>query len=668
MKRVQNFLLLLTLFNALSSNLKAQWTPTNSQSCRMIYALQADNNYLFAGSQNGILNSQDDGITWNLMGLLNEEVREIHLLDNKVFVLTGSSGVKMSPDMGNTWLPVTGLYYTWVSTLAVSDTIMYAGTYQNVLRSYDRGSTWESLNNGAILGTVTCIATKGDNIYAGTNGTGLFRSSNNGLTWTKMTAGLSDYQMNMLLVDADKIYLATSGGLFVSSNNGSSWTLLNGGLGNTSVNAVCISDAYMFVGTTDGAVLRSSNNGTTWEQVNNGIFGSAINSVLVHNGKTMAAGTGFFISSDYGNAWEYRNAGMTTFFASCFIDFNNRIICGSNGKTVYSDDRGRSWNIVDLPSNDLLSTCIDKNDSLVFLGTSRGFFVSSDSGLSWSPRNGGLYHPYVTSLIKTSEGLLAGTSEGGVYFSADNGMHWSARNSGIETACVSTFLPVENGLIAGMCEGGLYRSNNNGVTWSALSTTGLPQWIWSLVNHNGQLFAGTPIGLYTSTDGGNTWALTGNGLGEVAVRLLKSVGNALFLADEADFFVSLDNGSNWSSVADGLPPDEVNTIFQSDDNLIAGTNYNGIWMRPVNNLLPVAEIPNIAEVSVWPNPATNYLNIKMHSHHHVNATLSDGTGRELGRFQFTNNHCLDISHLPAGFYLLTLSSGQNVRVTRFVKK
>jgi photosystem II stability/assembly factor-like uncharacterized protein len=329
--------------------------------------------------------------------------------------------------------------------------------------------------------------------------------------------------------------------------------------------------------------LRTADKGATWDQANNGLVGNTINDIVVNNGKTMAVGSGFFISTNYGDTWEYRNTGMAVFRANCFGDFHDRLICGLNDHIAYSDDRGHSWNSINLPYS-LNSYCIEKNDSLIFLGTSNGFFISSDSGLSWSPRNTGLYHPSIISLLKTSEGLFAGTSEGGAYYSSDNGMHWTARNSGIETSYVSCFLPVENGLLAGTSGGGIYWSNNNGGTWTAMPTTGLPQWVWGLVNHHGQLFAATSIGLYSSADDGNTWSLTGNGLWEVGVRLLKSVDNALFLTNEAGFFVSLDNGLNWSAAAEGLQNHEIASLHRVDNKLIAGTSHNGVWMRPFSKI------------------------------------------------------------------------------------
>lgn len=66
-----------------------------------------------------------------------------------------------------------------------------------------------------------------DTIYAGT-GSGVFKSTNAGDSWTQVSTGLTDLPIASLAIDPstpNTIYAQTwAGGVFKSSNGGDSWT------------------------------------------------------------------------------------------------------------------------------------------------------------------------------------------------------------------------------------------------------------------------------------------------------------------------------------------------------------------------------------------------------------------------------------------------------------
>jgi len=59
-------------------------------------------------------------------------------------------------------------------------------------------------------------------------------------------------------------------GVFRSTDNGDSWTQVNTGLTNESVGCLAInSSGHIFAGTYGGGIFRSTDNGGTWTAVNN---------------------------------------------------------------------------------------------------------------------------------------------------------------------------------------------------------------------------------------------------------------------------------------------------------------------------------------------------------------------------------------------------------------
>jgi photosystem II stability/assembly factor-like uncharacterized protein len=80
----------------------------------------------------------------------------------------------------------------FVSSLLVHPTeagLLYVGGRAGVLKSTDGGLTWQTKNQGlATLNIRTLVMSPSDPklLYAGTNGSGLYRSTDAGETWIHM--------------------------------------------------------------------------------------------------------------------------------------------------------------------------------------------------------------------------------------------------------------------------------------------------------------------------------------------------------------------------------------------------------------------------------------------------------------------------------------------------
>ena len=90
---------------------------------------------------------------------------------------------------------------------------------------------WEQ-TNGPFGGTVNSLAinSNGD-IFAGTDGDGVFRSSDNGDNWTQINAGLTNTKVRALAINSSgEIFVGTLSGVFRSTDNGDNWSPINTGL------------------------------------------------------------------------------------------------------------------------------------------------------------------------------------------------------------------------------------------------------------------------------------------------------------------------------------------------------------------------------------------------------------------------------------------------------
>jgi hypothetical protein len=102
------------------------------------------------------------------------------------------------------------------------------------------------------------LAANGSNLFAGTEHGGVFRSSNNGTSWTAVNTGLTNTIVRSFAVSGSNLFAGThGGGVFLSTNNGTSWTAVNTGLSNfTTVYALAVSGSNLFAGTGDYGVWR----------------------------------------------------------------------------------------------------------------------------------------------------------------------------------------------------------------------------------------------------------------------------------------------------------------------------------------------------------------------------------------------------------------------------
>lgn len=175
---------------------------------------------------------------------------------------------------------------------------------------------------------VEALAVSGTNLFAGTYGSGVVFSTDNGAIWSPVNTGLPFNFIYSLAVNGTNIYAGTAGrGVYLSTNNGTSWNAANIGMENTVVLSIAVSPngtggTNIFAGTlgsngiTAGGYL-STDNGTSWKNVLPLRPDSAVDACVVGpNGKgstNIFAGTdaGVFLSTDYGISWNSESTGLT---------------------------------------------------------------------------------------------------------------------------------------------------------------------------------------------------------------------------------------------------------------------------------------------------------------------------------------------------------------------
>jgi photosystem II stability/assembly factor-like uncharacterized protein len=185
----------------------------------------------------------------------------------------GDGGFFKSTDGGATWSRV----WPWLGGVLAVDpqtpTTLYASFRQvELAKSTDAGGSWTT--GTSLSSPITCLAIDSrtpTTIYAGTTvylGTavayrgGVFRSTDGGITWSEVIAGLTNLDVRALAIDPQTpttVYAGTyGGGVFKSTDGGGSWSALNTGLSDLYLSALAIdpqSPATVYAGTRAGVFI-----------------------------------------------------------------------------------------------------------------------------------------------------------------------------------------------------------------------------------------------------------------------------------------------------------------------------------------------------------------------------------------------------------------------------
>lgn len=318
-------------------------------------------------------------------------------------------------------------------------------------------------------GDIRAFCVSGPYLFAGTYDGGIFRSTNNGDSWTAVNSGLTTDLgrpgpcVGSFAVSGNSIFAGTGydQGLFLSTDNGESWTAVNsslpldfpvlGGCGPLIVHRDSI-----FAGTGSAGIFLSANNGKSWTNVSSGL-------------------TSWTTDESTGHKIKY---GVTS-FAECGGDLFAGTFDGVFRLTQNDDDGTIKWTAVSsgLESSGKYVIGLAVSGSNMFAGTDIGVFLSTDHGASWKLVSSGItdipqpyaYNPIITSVFVSGNRLFA-SRQWGVFLSTDNGASWTAVKSGLSGQCVWTFFQSGNTIFAGTQACGVFRSTDNGDSWIAVNS------------------------------------------------------------------------------------------------------------------------------------------------------------------------------------------------------
>lgn len=389
------------------------------------------NDDIFVGLNfgDGLYRSIDNGETWELK--LEEDVYSIAIDEsNNLFAGTYGNGIFHSSNNGETWETANnGLTSQNINSLcAQSPDYIYAGTY-GVFRSADTGNNWEASYDGMLASKVISMDVNSANdIFAVSEG--IYRSQDEGNNYENITSQITDATFHTVKVHTNGDIYATAlyqngGGLFRSRDNGNSWTeLLNGTIWSIPKGVDINNDNEIFLITGGDGVFKSSDDGLTWQGMNTGLDCSELSSIAINDSGTIMVGsscyyTGVYRSTDNGESWSPVNNGINSSgITTLTTNTQGHFFAGTNSNLIYrSTDNGDSWYDIGLdPSNFFIFSIVTDNNDRLYASCFNGVYQSTDNGDTWESISDGLSIIDIRSLAISNSGMLfSGTNGSSVW-------------------------------------------------------------------------------------------------------------------------------------------------------------------------------------------------------------------------------------------------------------
>jgi len=467
--------------------------------------------------------------------------------------------------------------------------------------------------------------------------TGLFRSDDNGETFTQLDLGLSvyskDHIVNLTSDNGDLILNAGHLGFLMSSDKGETWVEINNGYNNLKPHHV------------KGVQIDSD--GTVW-------------TIMGVNGVGPRATWGVMKSDDGGQTWDFANSGIIDYYRTleglAVTPDGNVFVSAYEGGTIHSStDGGVNWD------SQTIMRPADPDDP-----------DGQPSGMSTINR----------VVSKNSDTLYAGSYFDGILRSIDGGQNWEFYNSGMpERPGVRSIYLDEDRIYAVIASQvgyeGLFQKTEED-DWEKLSSKLLD----GIVKHDDIVFGFYRDSLHISTDNGENWDEFITGIPDGArISALLILDKTDTNQEEAQLIAATNQGVFQSSVgnADFNHISEIiaNTLNWDELNnrLVLGAN-TGIYFSELENLEAVSvrdeELPEgfVLEQN-YPNPFNPGTNIRFElpQSAFVQLTVYNVLGQQVAVLMNetltagTYSTYFDASGLSSGVYFYRLVT-PSVNVTR----
>jgi hypothetical protein len=273
---------------------------------------------ILIGTKNGIYGWDESSQKLNLQGLEGKDVHQVAAGGDGVLVAYDSGhSIWSSSDHGKSWRQVEAAAINEEITVLFVHPVssdIYLGTEPPKIYRYNRvDSDWELVTDLSTLEVanewytpwggppaVRSIApANGDGLYLDIHVGGILRTLDRGKTWQPINKGLhlDVHEVATCPGRENAVYAATAGGFYLSEDQGESWEIRNEGLPNRYTRGIAIHPEQPEIILISGSptspggwrtygkrfsLFRTANDGKQWKKVSNGFPESSDSEIDTH--------------------------------------------------------------------------------------------------------------------------------------------------------------------------------------------------------------------------------------------------------------------------------------------------------------------------------------------------------------------------------------------------
>lgn len=319
------------------------WAVVNSGlRSKVITALKSNSTDVFAGTLDGLYKLSNGDTVWvpAYNGITSFEITSMSNIGNNLLAGERASGIYSTSDHGSTWeARNNGLSDMHILSMCSDGNNIYAGGYGCVHKTMDMGNNWQSSYSGVPFLEINDIVARDPFVWIGTYN-GIFRSQDGGSNFNISNSGLLSTDVKVLEMNSiNELFAGVHDmGIYKSTNNGASWTYMSSYAGLSYVNALAANDDYLIAGLEfyNPPVIATNDYGLTWQVGNNGLYGHTVRS-LKSIGNCVFAGLndGVFYTKNYGLDWYDMSFGLPVANVVCFGRDDSCVYAGVAGHGVW---------------------------------------------------------------------------------------------------------------------------------------------------------------------------------------------------------------------------------------------------------------------------------------------------------------------------------------------
>lgn len=566
--------------------------------------------------------------------------------------------------------------------LTIDDVSIVDTTLGSVFQDgFESGSTTNEFASGPKM-----IGVSEDNpevVYVLEANSGIFggfhKSTDSGDTFTKLDHGTNNYFGYSSTADDDSGQAPRDMDIAVNPNN---------------INEVHIAGVLTWRSIDGGTSFDVTSQWTETNAIADNIgYCHADVDILLFSGTDLYAGTdgGIFVAENTAviNTSYYRDLtsglGIRQFYKIGVSQTDPEVVTGGsqdNG-TSFMDASG-DW--YDWLGADGMESFIDKDNNNIMYGTSQNGSLyktinggASYNGISSPDGSGNWITPFEQDPI-TPNVIYSGYSS--VYKSTNGGNSWNSISQGFGGNLNHLKIaPSNNAVMYAAIGSAVFKTENGGSfgDWSEL--TGFDGSINSIAIHPTNpdkvaIATTSEQKVYVSIDGGVTWSSYLNNLPDFSALALVWQDNnmdGLYVGMNYGIYYIDNTFAVWQPFSNNLPNVEISEleINTANNKIYAGTYGRGLWRSGIFDASLSIDEFNFSNINVYPNPATNEINLSWNENESVSIKVYNALGKIMyfnTTINLANKPKIDVSNYASGIYFVKINNTKGVITKKIIVK